>query len=384
MPETVESLREKLAKGGDRRLGEAQRRSLKSQLHFHGTKRPVFNKVLEEFAEANESIISLTPLDPLLTSLWKTNSFEERQLALQILLEFRGLLGEREWVTLAEWSDDVDNAPLADATGRVRAWLLRRYPERVGTLVGWCASPNPWKRRSAAASLVVQEGQEKGPEQLAVPARQALRVIEALLPDKDAAVQKMTVSVARVVAREAPEAVGRTLELLRAKAPKGVLRAIAERLPDRLRKETLVAIERPPDPTPPVAPKRGAGAPAKTVAGKPQATGAATAPAAGARQSGGRAAVARTAAASGVAKPGHAARPAASRSTAKRPAARKPAAARGGRKAARAKPTRKAAARKPTRKLPRSKARKSARKSPAARRTSSAARRPKPRDRRHR
>lgn len=310
--ETIETLREKLAKAGDKKTADTQRRATKSQASFHGTRRGAFNKLVSDFVDENQSIISLTPLNPLLANLWKGNNFEERMFALHVLLRFHGLLGEREWVLLSEWTDTIDNWVLADLTGHVRAWLLRRYPERVTILMQWCSSENPWKRRSAVASVLLPEPEGGGRAQIAVPARQALRVVEAAILDKDPVVQRANAWIIREIARDVPEHVARLLDQYKWKAPKGLLRAAADGLPERLRNELLEAMEKPEPPPPP--PKVGKGA-----KGAKGAAAAAAAKGAGAKG-------AAKGAAKGGAKP-VAAKPGAAKPTAGKPGAAKPGAA---------------------------------------------------------
>lgn len=387
--DTIETLREKLAKAGDRKTAETQRRAVKSQLSFHGTKRGAFNKTVAEFVEANQSIISLTPLHPMLVNLWKSNNFEERLFALHVLLGFRGLLGEREWVLLSDWAETLDNWVLADWTGHVRAWLLRRYPERVTTLIQWCSAENPWKRRSAVVSVLVHEPEGGGPSQLAVPARQALRVVEAAIRDQDPAVQKANAWIIREIARDVPEHAARLLDQYKWKAPKNLLRAAADGLPERLRKELLEAMEKP-EPVPVAPPpkarkgKKGAPAPEKPGA-KAGTTKAAAAPSAGKPGARGKAAAMEAKAAAprkGTAAPASTAgrkRGGAAKASPRKAAAGRTRAA--SKKPAKARPKAKAVRHRPA-------AKKAARPRPAGRRASAArgtsrGRRPKPPRRRH-
>ncbi len=348
--ETLETIREKLAKAGDKKAADAQRRATKSQSTFHGTKRGAFNKLVSDFVDENQSIISLTPLHPLLANLWKSNNFEERLFALHVLLGFHGLLGEREWVLLSQWADTLDNWMLADWTGHVRAWLLRRYPERVTTLVHWCAAENPWKRRSAVVSVLIREPEGGGPSQLAVPARQALRVVEAAILDKDPVVQRANAWILREIARDVPEHVARLLDQYKWKAPKGLLRAAADGLPERLRNELLEAMEKP-EPVPVAPPPKGKKGAAAKVGAKGAAKGAVPLKA-GVK---GGAAGARPAGTPGAAKPA-----AGKAAEAKAKAAKAKTAARGKAAAAKAKGKAKAKAKAKSRARARTKARRPA------------------------
>lgn len=250
MVATYEILREKLAESREKSLAESQKRALHSQLSFVGTKKSAFNKVLTDFVEAHRDAISLTPIHPLLESLWNGKTYEERLLALRFLLAFRGLLGEREWGLLAKWSETAENWSLADWIAHVRAWLLRRYPERVTALINWSGSENVWVRRAAVISLLIYDPEEKERTQVAVPTRQALRVIEAAMMDTDPLVQKATAWVAREIAREAPEQLFRLLEQQRGKAPKSFISSAMDGLPERLRLDLIEVLKTPPPPTP--------------------------------------------------------------------------------------------------------------------------------------
>jgi hypothetical protein len=171
-------------------------------------------------------------------------------LALRFLLAFRGLLGEREWGLLAKWSESAENWALADWIAHVRAWLLRRYPERVTALINWAGSENVLVRRAAVVSLLIYDPDEKERTQLAVPTRQALRVIEAAMMDTDPLVQKATAWVAREIGREAPEQLFRMLEQQRGKAPKSFMSSAMDGLPERLRLDLIEILKTPPPPTP--------------------------------------------------------------------------------------------------------------------------------------
>jgi len=356
MGETYEILREKLSESRDKSFAESQKRALSSQLAFLGTKKGVFNKVLAEFTESNRDAISLTPINPLLESLWNGNTYEERLLALRFLLAFRGLLGEREWGLLAKWADTAENWSLADWVAHVRAWLLRRYPERVTALINWCGSENVWVRRAAVVSLLIYDPEEKERTQVAVPTRQALRVIEAAMFDTNPLVMKATTWVAREIGREAPELLARLLEQHRVKASKAFMMAAMDGLPERLRDELIQIMKAPPPPPTPQEMKKIAAKAAKEAreakaAAKLAATAAAEAakaakagkeakeakkklaaakPSAKAAAKAGKKGAGKPAArpAKAAAKRGKAARPKSAKKAPAKPAKRKPAAAR--------------------------------------------------------
>ncbi|MFN0152494.1 MAG: DNA alkylation repair protein [bacterium] len=373
MAETYELLREKLSESRDKSFAESQKRALSSQLSFLGTKKGVFNKVLAEFTEANRDAISLTPINPLLESLWNGNTYEERLLALRFLLAFKGLLGEREWGLLSKWADTAENWSLADWVAHVRAWLLRRYPERVTALINWCGSENIWVRRAAVVSLLIYDPEEKDRTQVAVPTRQALRVIEAAMFDTEPLVMKATTWVAREIGREAPELLARMLEQHRVKASKAFMMAAMEGLPERLRDELIAIMKAPPPPPTPQEMKKAAAKAAKEAR---EAKAAAKLVAAAAAEA------AKAAAAAKAAKK-DAAPPKPSRKTvaAAKPAAKKKggAASRKARTAARAKPAAKRGKPAAAKSAKRGKPSKPAKKSPAKRKTAAASRAKKPR-----
>lgn len=132
------------------------RRLVPSTQKAHATRLPVVREVARDWSKAHRDLRPDEVL-PLCDALWATGWREERLVASVILRSDPGVLAAAGWERIERWSADIDNWEhvdnLADATGRMLV--------ADGSLLVTCVnvlekSENPWQRRLALVTLIVE------------------------------------------------------------------------------------------------------------------------------------------------------------------------------------------------------------------------------------
>jgi len=158
---------------------------------------------------------------------------EEKTLAVTMLQPSLSRFGSPEFRRFERW------------LGRVRSWadhdaramyligpMLVADPGRVSRPLRWASSPDRWRRRAAAVSLI--HGIRRG-----VFEKEAVAVTERLLADRDDMVQKGLGWLLREWAKHDPGAAVPVLMSIRERASRLVLRTACEKLTPALRKRVL-------------------------------------------------------------------------------------------------------------------------------------------------
>lgn len=99
-------------------------------------------------------------------ALWKSGLYEEGMLAVYLARRFTRDCGPCEFKLWERWIDRyATNWAHCDGISmHLIGSAIAQHPELAVQLEAWTASPNPWKRRSAAASLVreARQGRHAG------------------------------------------------------------------------------------------------------------------------------------------------------------------------------------------------------------------------------
>ena len=153
----VDELRRRLAAQADpaRAAGAARFFPPDQHVRFHGVSTPQARALAREaFGEVRQW--PLANRNKLCAELWRSGIHEEAVLAIEIYRRFAKQCGPCEFRLFETWIDRyVRNWAQCDG---VCCYLMRAalaiHPELSAALPAWTASPNRWKRRAAAVSLV--------------------------------------------------------------------------------------------------------------------------------------------------------------------------------------------------------------------------------------
>ena len=123
--------------------------------------------------------------DALCTALWRSGLQEQGAIVCYLYRHFAGECGEREFRLFTNWLDRyVHNWAHTNGLAlRLLGASLANEPGLMEELSAWTVSPNRWKRRAAAVSLMPSA--RKGLHTAAI-----FQIAEPLLPDPDEIVQK--------------------------------------------------------------------------------------------------------------------------------------------------------------------------------------------------
>jgi 3-methyladenine DNA glycosylase AlkD len=126
---------------------------LGSPLPVLGVRTPELRQVVRE-ARRRLGAVPRARLFPLLRALWNGRSFEERVVAIELLIADPGWNDDRTFRLVDEWVDSATGWALSDslASGPV-ARMVAAEPGRFRELERWTESTNLWRRRAATYAL---------------------------------------------------------------------------------------------------------------------------------------------------------------------------------------------------------------------------------------
>jgi 3-methyladenine DNA glycosylase AlkD len=168
----------------DPAFAQGQRRFFREQADSFGVRTVHLNTLVRDVSREIKPWPA-AKRDELMELLWQTGKLEPGVVACHVYRRFARSCAERESVLFESWIDRyVHNWAHADG---VASWLLAaciaNQPELRHRLTPWTASPNRWKRRSAAAALLqeAKHGRHTG---------FLFAIAASLLPDRDDMVEK--------------------------------------------------------------------------------------------------------------------------------------------------------------------------------------------------
>jgi len=139
----------------DPAFAEGQRRFFKHAISTYGVR----TDKLHAAARDVYRIVKPWPVearDDFMDRLWRMEGLEAAALGIYVYRRFAKTCGEREFRLFESWVDRyVDNWASCDG---VASWLLAasigNCPQLGEEILDWTASPNRWKKRTAAVSLL--------------------------------------------------------------------------------------------------------------------------------------------------------------------------------------------------------------------------------------
>jgi len=203
----------------------------KEEVRSHGW----YTADLRRYARALHK--ELAPDQPLLLDvaerLFAGPVLEEKALAVTMLEPSLTRFGAAEFARFERWLGRVSSWADHDALAMFLIGpMLVADPARVKRPLRWAASPNRWRRRAAAVSLI--HGIRRG-----LFYDEAVAVTATLVADRDDMVQKGLGWMLREWAKHDPKAALPVLMEIRAQASRLVLRTACEKLSPALRQRIL-------------------------------------------------------------------------------------------------------------------------------------------------
>lgn len=173
-----------LAGHADPRFADGQRRFFRQEVKTCGVRGDAVQEIARQvYAEVKRW--PATRREELMERLWKRGWLEGGAVVCHVMRRFARTFGEREFLLFEDWLDrHVRNWAHTDG---VASWLvagcLANDPSLLERIWQWTDSPNRWKRRAAAVSLLQEAKRGRHTEFV-------LRVARKLLPERDDMVEK--------------------------------------------------------------------------------------------------------------------------------------------------------------------------------------------------
>lgn len=173
-----------LLERADAQFAAGQRRFFRHEVKTYGVRGDGVKEIARQVAG---EIKAWQPerREALMERLWKRGALESGALVCHVMRRFARAFGEPEFLLFEEWLDrHVRNWAHCDG---VASWLvagcLANDPSLLERVWPWTDSPNSWKRRAAAVSLLQEAKQGRHTDFV-------LRVAEKLLAERDDMVEK--------------------------------------------------------------------------------------------------------------------------------------------------------------------------------------------------
>lgn len=235
VPYIANHIRRVLKDGGSAPHAEGVQWFFKEEVKSRGWYTAELRKVARRFERQLLNECGLEYLVQVADNLFHGDVLEERVFAVFLLERRVADLSEAHFELLISWLNRVSS--WADHDGLVHYLigpLIAAEPKRAKLVFMWAKSPNRWRRRAAAVSLI-----------RAIRAhtmfRETERITHALLADEDDMVQKGLGWLLREHAKANREIAVPFLMKIRERAPRLVLRTSCETLPPLLKQQVLGA-----------------------------------------------------------------------------------------------------------------------------------------------
>lgn len=237
-PDLAAQIHQQMQARTDAKFAAGQRRFFRHEVDTYGVRTTDLNVLIRDVAR----IVKPWPVaqrNALMKLLWQTGKLESGVLACHVYRRFAKTCAECEFHLFEKWLERyVHNWAHCDG---VSSWLLAvciaNQPELRYELTAWTESPNRWKRRAAAVSLLqeAKRGRHTG---------FIFDIAARLLPDRDDMVEK---GVGWLLKECYPARPDETLAFLMAQrntASRLTLRYAAEKMPPSARD---LLLKSPPD-----------------------------------------------------------------------------------------------------------------------------------------
>jgi 3-methyladenine DNA glycosylase AlkD len=217
---------------------EEVQRFFKEEVQSRGWYTAELRKLSVRFRKAILTDCDQTFLLAVADKLFRGRVLEEKVFAVFLLDGLTDQVGNYEFKLFASWLDRVGSWADHDAlVYYLLSYMVEAEPKRAAAVFAWAKSPNRWRRRAAAVSLI-----RVARKRMCFPA--IVRLTKILLTDQDDMVQK---GLGWLLRESAKHNASQTIPLLmkiRDSAPRLVLRTACEKLSAGQRARILAAPRR--------------------------------------------------------------------------------------------------------------------------------------------
>lgn len=233
IPQIISDIRRELTALADPAVKQQSQRFFKEAVKVHGLKAAPVRKISKRYF-AQIKNLPKNEIFALCEHLWQSGYNEEAVMAClwadQINQDYAAedIAVFERWLELyvSNWAacDMLCNHPVGT--------LVSMYPTQMEILQNWTASPNRWKRRAAAVSLII-------------PARNGLfledvfKIADSLLTDNDDLVQKGYGWMLKAASESCMQAVFEFVLARKNNMPRTALRYAIEKMPPQMRQKAM-------------------------------------------------------------------------------------------------------------------------------------------------
>ena len=233
VPETLAWLRSELASAADPKFRDGQKWFFKEPVDPYGVRTVHLHRIVRDLYKRVKGWRA-ADRNRLCTAMWKNRKLEESIAVCHLYRRFACECAECEFRLFERW---LDRFVMTWATcDGLSTWLLaaslQNEPKLIGELAGWTTSPNRWRRRSSAVSLLQEAKSGRNLDVI-------LDIATRLAGDRDDMVEKGVGWLLKETYPQHPLAVVGFLRENRARFSRTTLRYAAEKMTPAHRKLAL-------------------------------------------------------------------------------------------------------------------------------------------------
>jgi 3-methyladenine DNA glycosylase AlkD len=225
----LKNLRQSLKANADEKTQISGKRFFKEDVRIYGVKASVVHRLAKEHFVVMKGLPK-QEVFVLCELLWQTGYLEESLVACDWAYRFCNEFQPADFLLFEKWVDQyVTNWASCDTfCNHSIGTFVEMYPCFVKELKRWAISPNLWKRRAAAVSLII-------PARKGLFQKEIFTIAKILLHDTEDLVQKGYGWMLKVAGESDEQAVFRFVMLHKEIMPRTALRYAIEKMPKELK-----------------------------------------------------------------------------------------------------------------------------------------------------
>lgn len=230
----AEEIREQLRGLSDPKLSAGARRFFKEEINSYGVKSAEVKKIARQAVKTLRQEQKAVVFS-LCEDLWQSGYLEEGGIAAELAYSLHNRYVPEDFRHFERWLElYVSNWAACDTLcNHSVAEFVMRFPEYIRELKLWTASPNRWKQRAAAVTLII-------PARRGLFLRDIFEIADRLLLTPDDLVQKGYGWMLKAAGEAHPEAVFDFLLARRETMPRTAFRYALEKLPPEMRRQAML------------------------------------------------------------------------------------------------------------------------------------------------